>query len=230
LRKPTHMKIELKITADGSHTFFVPEICEHYHSTNGAIAESMHVFIEAGLNYFCKENADNSAISIFEVGFGTGLNALLTCLVSEKINKSIVYHSIELHRLESDSLNLLNYSNLVNDSNNLIYNSIINCEWDREIQISNNFKIKKNYADLLNFETDKRFDIIFFDAFAPQKQPEMWNFEVLKKMYDMLENKGILTTYCAKGDVKRLLKSLGFKVELIAGPAGKRHMIRASKQ
>ena len=219
-------KKELKITEDGSHTLFIPSLDETYHSSHGAIQESMHVFIAAGLKYI-----KNKEIKILEVGFGTGLNAFLTLLEANKSETSINYTSLEAFPLEMSLVKQLNYTSELKLDGNVValYNRLHEVEWESVQHITNEFKLKKLKIKLERFEASEKFDVIYFDAFAPQVQPEMWTVNVFEKMYNCLNNNGVLVTYCAKGIVKRALKEVGFKIESIPGPPGKREMTRAHK-
>lgn len=208
------------VTADGTVTLHVAHLNENYHSLHGAMQESAHVFIKNGLNYF----PPMQPLSIFEVGFGTGLNCLLTKILS---NTPIVYHAIELNPLPDSILTKLNYAENPSDKNQ--FELIHAISWNEEKEVSNNFRLKKIKGDLKTFQTDTKYDLIYFDAFGPNAQPEMWTKDILSKMYSMLNTGGILVTYCAKGEVKRNLKEVGFEVEALPGPPGKREMTRAKK-
>jgi tRNA U34 5-methylaminomethyl-2-thiouridine-forming methyltransferase MnmC len=212
---------ELIKTADGSSTLYVKELDETYHSRHGALQESMHVFIENGLHYFLSHtNIDN--ISILEIGFGTGLNALLTFNEAQK-NQHIkfVYHTIEAYPIDLKVAEKLDFKH-----NNKYLLDLHNCEWNVENKLSDNFIFFKHHVTFQNFNTDKKFDIIYYDAFGPRAQPDMWTKETLLKATNYLRKNGILVTYCAKGEVKRIFKNAGFVVETLKGPPGKREMIR----
>lgn len=219
--------MELKTTADGSHTLFVSELNETYHSIHGAIQESQHVFIKNGLHYFGNKNT----IHILEIGFGTGLNALLTLLAIENSSQTINYVSLEKFPLNLALIKQLNYPTQLklNIAQTALFNQLHTCEWNTPTPISNNFNLLKVEEDLADFQTTTTFDIVYFDAFAPEKQAELWTAEIFSKIYSLLNAGGILVTYCAKGVVKRTLKSVGFQLETLSGPPGKREMIRAIK-
>lgn len=225
------MKHELIATADGSHTVRVPEMNITYHSVHGAMRESMHVFINAGFyGSASRLTRENEPLRIFEMGFGTGLNALLTLIEAEKIKTKIYYEAVEPFPLNEQEVRSLNYCDLLKppDMQNIL-EQMHNCDWEKEISITANFILLKRNANLLNFKSLKPFELIYFDAFAPTAQPELWTKEVFDKMYAMLEPDGILVTYCSKGDVRRAMMAAGFTVEKLAGPPHKREMIRARK-
>lgn len=213
-------------TADGSHSLYVKELNEHYHSIHGAIQESKHVFIEAGLNYFLKKNPKN--ISILEIGFGTGLNAFLTYLRSKEGTIPIHYTALEPFPINTELVNELNYAKFL-DSEQNIFNSIHTCDWGKDISLSENFALHKIKDSLQETDFTKQFDLIYFDAFGPRVQPELWTENIFEKIYAVTKTMGCLVTYCAKGEVKRNLKKVGFIVESLQGPPGKREMIRAAK-
>ena len=214
------MKRELLITADGSHTLYVPELNEHYHSINGAVQESLHVFINAGLNFVSKD-----FIKILEVGFGTGLNALLSLIEAEKQNKKIYYESIEPYPIEPEIWQNLNYATKSAD----YFVSLHTAEWNKEMKITEHFTLKKLNVLLNDYQTLQKFDLIYFDAFAPDIQPELWSKAVFDKMYNSLNVGGVLVTYSSKGLVKQNLRDAGFTVTRLKGAGGKRHMVRAVK-
>ena len=219
------MKKEILKTTDGSYTFYVPELNETYHSTNGALQESLHVFIEAGLKFSTLKKA-----SILEIGFGTGLNALTTFDEAVKSNLNIEFSSLEVFPLSWDDVSKLNYMNLEGFQKYAIpFENMHSCDWDSFIEITAEFSLRKLNTKLQDIRFENEFDIIYFDAFAPQIQPELWSYEVFEMMYKALKNNGVLVTYCAKGTVKRALKAAGFKLQSIPGPPGKREMSRAVK-
>jgi tRNA U34 5-methylaminomethyl-2-thiouridine-forming methyltransferase MnmC len=219
--------LDIITTSDGSHSLFNKELNETYHSQHGAIQESIHVFINKGLKYFVEKFSPVS-VSIFEVGFGTGLNALLTLqeAIHSKINFN--YTTIEAFPLEKSVWSQLNYGDELSLSEE--FKKIHEAEWDRAIDIFPNFKLLKLKTTLQEIPADFLFqNIIFFDAFAPSKQPEMWEMKILEKVVHFLTSNGIFVTYCAKGQLKRDLKSLGMHVETLTGPPGKKEMVRGLK-
>ena len=220
----TEPKIE--VTADGSHTLFVPQLNEHYHSVNGAVQESTHVFIDAGLKH-CPKNT----INVFEVGFGTGLNTLLTLLEGVKQRKTVHYTTIEAYPLSMDIVRNLNYNEHSDESASL-FRKIHEAEWGQEIEINRNFFLTKINSDFTSFDFSsykENFDLIYFDAFAPDKQPTMWSQELFDTLHTISKEGGILTTYCAKGCVRRMMQQSGYLTERLPGPPGKREMLRATK-
>ncbi len=218
------MKREIIITNDGSTSIYIPEMDETYHSVHGAIQEAKHVFIKNGLGLISKKK-----INVFEVGFGTGLNAFLAAQYSEENNVLIHYHSIEAFTVELELINQLNYNSLINYKIQILA-TIQTTEWEKEIAILETFYLRKIEAKMQDFDPEKEsYDIVFFDAFGPRAQSEMWSIEILQKMHDCLIPNGKLVTYCAQGQFKRNLKSIGFKVENLPGPPGKREMTVATK-
>lgn len=232
------MERKIILTEDSSHTISIPAMSVRagtegnvtYHSIHGAIQESQHVFIEAGLIPLINEST-NQLINIFEMGFGTGLNALLTWIGSEKLNQKIYYETIEPFPLNEEQVRSLNYCEQLNRSDlQTIFEELHFCEWEKEIELSELFILKKSKTNLLNLKPLKPFELIYFDAFDPNVQPELWTKEVFKKMFSMLLPNGILVTYSSKGDVRRAMIAAGFKVEKIPGARRKREMLRAKKQ
>jgi len=213
-------------TEDGSHTVYLPEIDEHYHSIHGAINESMHVYIEQGLLYTKKKK-----LTIIEIGFGTGLNAYLTYAYAEKENLEIEYYAIEKYPLNQQEYSTLNYPKNIFNEYAGFFDRIHEAAWDKMIEISPNFKILKMKVDLLTCQLNDvpLFDLVYFDAFAPSKQPEMWTADILSKVSNCVSIGGIFVTYCAKGSVRRTLTENGFIMERIPGPKGKKEILRGKK-
>lgn len=220
-------KISIFLTEDGSHSLQVPELDETYHSSHGAIQESNHVFIKNGLAHWLQKNTKKE-IKIFEVGIGTGLNSLLTAIEAEKLKTRIKYHGIELYPLEKELTSKLNYSTELNQSAEL-FAKLHKCNWEEQVEISEFYSILKTEASFKDYKPKTQYDLIYFDAFAPSKQPEMWEYPTIEKCYKMLNPNGVFVTYSAKGQLKRDLKKAGFSVESIPGPPGKFEMVRASK-
>lgn len=222
-----YMKFEILQTNDGSTTLFDPVLNETFHSTHGAIQEAMHVFIANGLNYFSRD----SALSILEVGFGTGLNALLTYLNAGVSRKRLSYTTVETNPLEIEVINQMNFNAHVNIPHaQILFNQLHSVSWNEGHALNDQFLFKKIHGRIQNtvLETNS-FDLIYYDAFGPRAQSEMWEKDLFHKLYDWLNWGGIMVTYCAKGQVKRDLRSIGFNVETLQGPPGKREMIRAIK-
>lgn len=221
------MQLKIIETEDGSTSLFDEKLKESYHSRFGAINESMHVFIEAGLNKI----KELDSINILEVGLGTGLNALLTCLQSEKENLSINYVAIEPYPIEEEITNKMNFEKRLNTTNsNLYLKSIHKNSWDQLYSIHNRFNITKLKNKLELYQPPHNFfNLIYFDAFSPEIQPELWSLSNFIKIFNSLQRNGVLVTYCAKGQVRRDMETAGFKTERIPGPKGKREMLRATK-
>ena len=216
------------ITKDGSYTIAIPEMNVTYHSHHGAIQESMHVYIKAGFIHVLN-SAANPSISVLEMGFGTGLNALLTLIEAEKSQRKIHYTTIELFPLKPAEIISLNYCRqLQRDDLNPVFQQLHQCDWEKAISITPFFTIKKLKTDLIALSTMQRFDLIYYDAFAPSAQPELWTKDIFEKLFTMIAPKGILVTYSSKADVRRAMKAAGFTVNKIPGPRGKREMVRAT--
>ena len=211
-------------TEDGSATLFVPELNEHYHSVKGARTESQHIFIDMGL----KASAAPCP-HILEAGFGTGLNALLTLQESERTGRPVRYTGIELYPLAWTEVEALHYSD--DPRLRLLHEA----PWEEEVCLTPTFRLLKLRRDLTSWQADDerpplRCDVVYFDAFAPEKQPALWTPAVFRNLYRCLTSGGILTTYCAKGAVRRLMQDIGFRMERLPGPpGGKREILRATK-
>ncbi|MBU8891276.1 MAG: tRNA (5-methylaminomethyl-2-thiouridine)(34)-methyltransferase MnmD [Bacteroidales bacterium] len=212
-------------TADGSNTLYSPEFKEHYHSTFGALNESMHVYIESGLKY-----CELKSLNIFELGFGTGLNSILTYIESIKNNLTVKYNAIELYPVKSEIISGLNYDKLFTPEEIFTFNKMHSSPWSSDINISDNFIFSKIQADFSNYTINHKYDLIYFDAFAPDVQPDLWSKKNFIKLYNALNNNGVLTTYSSKGVVKRNLRDAGFIITRLPGPNGKRHILRAEKK
>lgn len=217
--------MEPERTADGSYTLYVPELDEHYHSVKGALTESQHIFIEMGLKH-----SPTPEPHILEIGLGTGLNAFLTLLAAEEMQRKVHYTGIERYPLAEETLRQLDYPGIIGKKHEEDYYAIHQAPWEKETNLSPWFTLHKIEGDFTRHTFQKGYDIIYFDAFAPEKQPEMWEQSLFNTLYNVLNEGGILTTYCAKGVVRRMLQTAGFTVERLPGPpGGKREILRATK-
>lgn len=217
--------MELERTADGSYTLYVPELDEHYHSVKGALTESQHIFIEMGLKHSSAPEP-----RILEIGLGTGLNAFLTLIAAEEMQRKVHYTGIERYPLAEETLRQLDYPGIIGKKHEEDYYAIHQAPWEKETNLSPWFTLHKIEGDFTRHTFQKGYDIIYFDAFAPEKQPEMWEQALFNTLYNVLNEGGILTTYCAKGIVRRMLQTAGFTVERLPGPpGGKREILRATK-
>ena len=218
------MEVDIQITDDGSQTIYVPSLDEHYHSVKGALTESLHIFIKTGLQHH-----PSPSPRVLEIGFGTGLNALLTIEVALR-GRDIRYTTLERYPLSSEIVKQMDYARLVEENTAHYYQQIHDAQWNEWVDIIPTFHIRKIETDFTTYEFKDRYDVIYYDAFAPEKQPEMWSQEIFNRMYECLDENGILVTYCAKGIARRMLQAAGFKVERLQGPpGGKREILRATK-
>ena len=243
------MDPQIIVTDDGSHTLFVPEMNEHYHSHFGAITESRHIFINAGLGYITDNKAAHHEVdpgiglnthpeidsgaghkALLEVGFGTGLNALLTALYAEDHKIKISYTSLEKHPLATALIRQLNYGSLTGSRGATLFEKLHEAPWGEPVEISEWFTLNKIQTDLTEEDPAGLFDLVYFDAFGPDKQPEMWSEEMFRRITRATHEGSVFVTYSAKGSLKRMLKSLGFDVTLLPGPPGKRVITRAVKR
>jgi tRNA U34 5-methylaminomethyl-2-thiouridine-forming methyltransferase MnmC len=219
------MKRKLIITNDGSSSIFIPEMDETYHSFHGALQEAVHVFIKNGLNAI-----DKKEIAIFELGFGTGLNALLTLEASRNKEIQIDYTGIEAFPVEHELINSLNYTSIIAGDFENDFLKMHDISWDESHAIAKQFSLKKIHAKIQEVNIGvSQFDLIYFDAFGYRAQAEMWDVGIIQQMYDALKEGGVLVSYAARGQFKRDLKAVGFKIEALPGPPGKREMTRATK-
>ncbi|MBR5193900.1 MAG: tRNA (5-methylaminomethyl-2-thiouridine)(34)-methyltransferase MnmD [Bacteroidaceae bacterium] len=217
--------MKLEQTADGSYTLYVPELDEHYHSVKGALTESQHIFIDMGLKH-----SSVTSPRILEIGLGTGLNCILTLLEAKESQRHIHYTGIERYPLNEEIIRKLNYPSIIGKECEEDYFAIHQALWEEDICLSPWFTLHKMEGDFTHYTFEQKYDIIYFDAFAPEKQPEMWEQSLFDNLYNVLNEGGILTTYCAKGVVRRMLQTAGFKVERLPGPpGGKREILRATK-
>lgn len=220
---------KIQITEDGSHTLFSEIAGQTYHSSHGAIQESRHIFIS-------QLSTLNPQLSILEIGFGTGLNAVLVAEWACENGVRVEYTTIELYPLEEDVYSELNYGQLLGCEE--LFLQLHETEWDAGLQrVNENFAIRKCKSDIVEelsneecgMRNEELYDVVFFDAFSPDAQPELWTEEVFRNVYKLMKEGGVMTTYCAKGDVRRAMLKAGFKVEKLQGPPGKRHILRATK-
>lgn len=213
---------------DGSHTLYREDLDEHYHSVFGAFSESKHIFINAGYAYLSRNLSD---LNILEVGFGTGLNAFLTFFEAEKDHINIKYTGVEAFALSDELISKLNYADLHKaEKAKVVFDLIHKSPWNVSSNLSSNFILKKIESKIEDVQLPQNaFDLVYFDAFAPDVQSELWTAELFKKIYNSMKDGAVLTTYSCKGDVKRALKSVGFTLEKLPGPKGKREFLRATK-
>ncbi|MED9996675.1 MAG: tRNA (5-methylaminomethyl-2-thiouridine)(34)-methyltransferase MnmD [Paludibacteraceae bacterium] len=214
--------IEIQTTADGSSTLYRPDMDEHYHSTNGAITEAEHVYIKHGLFGVKKSN-----VSVLEIGFGTGLNAILTYVAANCSHLPVDYTTCELYPLPMETISQLNYK--LPSATEKVFEDLHSCPWNEKYHVSPHFTFTKLHTDLTTLPLSGTYDVVYFDAFAPEKQPDMWTEEIFRHIYEQITPGGVLVTYCAKGVIRRMLQSVGFTTERLPGPPGKREMLRARK-
>lgn len=220
------MKPTIVNTADGSKTIYLKELDEQYHSLNGAFTESGHVYIQSGFN-FCKEQNPG----VLEIGFGTGLNCLLTAMEAEKQKRNTIYFTIEKYPVAEKIIRQLNYGSLISPDAEKVFQKIHTCSWGKTEQVSRYFQLCKLQADITADALNKvqECNVAYFDAFGPDKQPEMWTMAVFGKVFEKLKPNGIFVTYSAKGVVRRQLTATGLIMERLPGPPGKKEMLRGIK-
>lgn len=233
------MKRKIITTSDGSKTIQIEEWNEQYHSIHGAIQEANHVFIKHGLLFYSenlnkhltKQNCDSesNSINILEIGFGTGLNAFLTLIEAEKLNQKINYTGIEAYPVQLNEIEQLNYVDLISTQHKAIFEKLHDISWEKPQDISSRFKLEKQEKFFKDITAKNQFNIIYFDAFGARVQPDLWTEDIFKIMYTSLKVNGVLVTYSAKGSVRRAMQAVGFTVERLPGPPGKREMLRAKK-
>jgi tRNA U34 5-methylaminomethyl-2-thiouridine-forming methyltransferase MnmC len=216
-------EILFQVTEDGSHTLYLPEMDEHYHSVHGAIQESRHVFIDAGFEACTAEQP-----RVFEVGFGTGLNTLLTAIEAGKRGRKVRYTSVELYPLALEQALMLNYGKMLEEEE--LFANLHQTAWNESVAVNNSFDLRKIEADFASMPmAENEYDLIYFDAFAPNKQADLWQPEIFDRLFRSLKPDGIFVTYCAKGVVRRMLQTSGFVVERLPGPPGKHEMLRGRR-
>ena len=225
------MKREIITTGDGSTTIHLPELNEQYHSKHGAMQEAYHVFIKMGLSFLLEKNA-SQPIHILEIGFGTGLNALITSIEAEKHKVSIQYKGVEAYPVEMNEIEKLNYSIQLKEEEKKaaeIFSAIHQATWETSVKITDYFQLTKEQKFFKEIEDENTFNLIYFDAFGARVQPELWEQPIFEIMYKALKQNGVLVTYSAKGSARRAMQACGFEVERLPGPPGKREMLRAVK-
>ena len=219
------LKREIIQTSDGSTTIHLPDWNESYHSKHGAIQEAYHVFIQNGFSLY-----KDKPVSILEIGFGTGLNAFITFIESQKFNQQINYVGVEAYPISAAEVLSMNYVNeLQSERYSEVFKEMHKCQWNEKVPVSENFTLTKRKQFFGEIDDKEQFDLIYFDAFGYRVQPELWSTEIFRKMYDALKPNSTLVTYAARGVVKRSMIEVGFTVEKLAGPPGKREMFRATK-
>lgn len=224
------MKREIIRTGDGSATIYLPEWNEHYHSKHGALQEAQHVFIQSGLKHYLEKKAPER-LNILEIGFGTGLNALISFYEAQKNDLTLDYTGVEAYPVAEEELVSLEYAGLFNENDAAeVFEKLHKTPWGKKTEISPLFYLQKEQMFFKDIKAENLFDLIFFDAFGPRVQPDLWTEEIFLKMYRSLRRDGVLVTYSAKGSVRRAMQAVGFLVERLPGPPGKREMLRASKK
>ena len=218
--------IQIELTADGSYTLYVPEMDEHYHSVKGALTESEHIFIRMGLKH-----SQVASPRVLEIGFGTGLNAFLTLLEADEACREVHYTTIERYPVDAETIHKLRYPETICPQCADDFYALHTAPWNVDYRLSAHFVLHKREADFTTLSwAAGSFDVIYFDAFAPEKQPEMWGQELFNRLFHSLSSGGVFVTYCAKGVVRRMLQSAGFVVERLPGPpGGKREILRGTK-
>lgn len=212
-------------TSDGSGTLYLPELDEHYHSIKGARTESLHVYIHTAFN-FCTLRE----VRVLEIGFGTGLNAFLTWQQAKENGRRVFYTSLELYPLKWDTVDKLRYTDFMTREEAVCFQKLHFLPWDYPSPVSPGYTLFKVQADFRDYALPEFYDVVYYDAFAPDKQPELWEEELFLRIFRQLSPGGILATYCAKGEIRRRLQRAGFSVERLPGPpGGKREILRASK-
>jgi tRNA U34 5-methylaminomethyl-2-thiouridine-forming methyltransferase MnmC len=217
----------IKKTSDGSTTIYNIDLDETYHSIHGALQEAIHVFIKNGLENFLTNSKNGKPTNILEIGFGTGLNCLLSLDYSKKKAFKINYTGIEPHPLSGDLIEKLDYG--FDNNNKIIFNQLHKSKWNEFTELITDFNLKKLNCKFQDFNDNELYDVVYFDAFGPRVEEYLWDINIFRKIYKMISLNGLLVTYCAKGQVRRDLEKVGFIVERLPGPPGKREMLRAKK-
>lgn len=222
------MNLKIIKTSDGSDTIFNEDLNETYHSLNGSIKESELVYIRNGLEFFLNKKTRNS-VRVLEIGFGTGLNFLLTKIFMEERNEKLFYHTLEPFPLPSGLLKKINYIEKLGEGYRNIFDNSHRSRPNETVNLNEKITFLRSDLTLESIKFSKKYDVIYFDAFAPSRQPEIWEKENLKKIYSHMNLNSILVTYCSSGQFKRDLRGVGFDVDVLPGPVGKREMVRAIK-
>lgn len=225
------MKREAIITDDGSSSLYLPKWNESYHSTHGALQEAYYVFIAMGLSYFAENHPEIQPIKIMEMGFGTGLNSFISLLEAEKNNLKIYYTGLEASPVQPEEIKKLNYvSQLSAEKMESVFLKMHELPWKKNHGLTTNFQFKKELKFFKELSEKSAFHLVYFDAFGPRAQPELWTEEIFSLVYEAMKKDGVLVTYSAKGSARRAMQAVGFSVERLPGPPGKRHMLRATKK
>ena len=226
------MERKIVLTADGSTTILIPQLDEQYHSMHGAVQEAQHVFLKTGVDHWMEQNPTKHDLAIFEIGFGTGLNALLTMMHLADKNLSVYYEGVEKYPVSLQEIKQLNYIEQLGaegEGTKKQFLTMHESPWEEPIPLSRKFILRKRKQDFANITDEARHDLIYFDAFGAQVQPELWGELIFQKMFTAMKPGGVLVTYAAKGSVRRAMQTVGFTVERLPGPPGKREMLRACK-
>lgn len=223
------MKREIITTEDGSKTIQIIDWDEQYHSKHGAIQEANYVYLDKGLDHIIsRDNAQN--LSLLEIGFGTGLNAFLTLIQAELKQVLVNYVAVEAYPISKPELEQLNYAELLKQRSDAVgFKELHGCSWQESHKITDFFYLHKQRLDFSEITQKNAFDLVYYDAFGPRVQPELWTVDLFKIMFSALKSQGVLVTYCAQGNARRAMIAAGFEVEKLDGPPGKRHMLRAIK-
>jgi len=224
------MKRKIISTSDGSKTIHIEDWNEQYHSVHGAIQEANHVFIKHGLIFFIESLYKTSTIRILEIGFGTGLNTFLTLLKAKELNYKIDYVGVDAYPVTKEEIHQLNYAELISKKDKFQFEKLHKTVWETSQSITSDFKLEKQEKFFKDINSDEEFDIIYFDAFGARVQPELWTESIFEIMYKAMRSNSVLVTYSAKGSVRRAMQAVGFIVERLPGPPGKREMLRATKR
>lgn len=221
------MALKVITTEDGSRSLWDKALNETYHSTRGARGESMHVFIKNGLDLFCRKHQPE-LVNVLEVGMGTGLNVFLTAQYALANKQSVLFTTLEPYPIAEAIYTQLNYATTKEEE--ALFENIHECRWEEEVEINAYVRLLKRKSRLEDYDPAQVFQVVYYDAFAPSKQAEVWSTENLAKCFDFMDDEGVLTTYCAQGQFKRNLKEVGFVIETLQGAMGKKEMVLAIKE